>query len=376
MSSRRPPQPRPHRPSEKSAVRGRDIQSTHSGGSYDREFSTRKQDKSARASSHSDRQGISKSLRTQRETAREQQENSRLKRETPHAQREAPAFEAKRQGVDHAKNRSFPGIFRQRLRKKSSSDTHDTAPRLPADNLNKPGSMSAGSQPIPQRQLREDTFFQQQPALPNKFSARTVPDWKLVWEGQNRTHQISVHMIAIIGFAALAALIVVTPLRSFIAQQEQIRSLSAELESREEHISELEQSIALWNDPDYVRAQARDRLGYVMPGETLYVVSGGADDPAKAAQEKIDRANNARRAITPFYVTMWDSISIAGKAAHEGNPQNVPVLNEDLRNQDADKQGSDNQDETGTTPSSEEADSQGSADEDAGNGDADSTNGE
>lgn len=236
--------------------------------------------------------------------------------------------------------------------------------------------MSAGSQPIPQWQLREDTFFQQQAALPNKFSARTVPDWKLVWEGQNRTHQISVHMIAIIGFAALAALIVVTPLRSFIAQQEQIRSLSAELESREEHISELEQSIALWNDPDYVRAQARDRLGYVMPGETLYVVSGGADDPAKAAQEKIDRANNARRAITPFYVTMWDSISIAGKAAHEGNPQNVPVLNEDLRNQDADKQGSDNQDEAGTTPSSEEADSQGSADEDAGNGDADSTNGE
>lgn len=197
-----------------------------------------------------------------------------------------------------------------------------------------------------------------------------------MWEGQNRTHQISVHMIAIIGFAALAALIVVTPLRSFIAQQEQIRSLSAELESREEHISELEQSIALWNDPDYVRAQARDRLGYVMPGETLYVVSGGADDPAKAAQAKIDRANNARRAITPFYVTMWDSISIAGKAAHEGNPQNVPVLNEDSRNQDADKQGSDNQDEAGTAPSSEEADSQGSADEDAGNGDADSTNGE
>ncbi|CRH88096.1 Septum formation initiator [Chlamydia trachomatis] len=358
MSSRRPPQPRPHRPSEKSAVRGRDIQSTHSSESYDREFSTRKQDKSSRASSRSDRQGISKSLRTQRETVREQKESSRLKRETPHVQREAPAFEEKRQGVDHAKSRFLLRILRQRLRKKSSSDTQDTAPHLPADELNKLGRMSAGSQPMPQRQLREDTFFQQQATLPHKFSARTAPDWKIVWEGQNRTHQISVHMIAIIGFAALAALIVVTPLSSFIAQQEQIRSLSAELETRHKHISELEQSIALWNDPDYVRAQARDRLGYVMPGETLYIVSGGADDPAKAAQEKIDRANNERRAITPFYVTMWDSISIAGKAAHEGNPQNVPVLNKDAGNRDSDKQGVDNQTESGENPGSEEADKQ------------------
>lgn len=358
MSSRRPPQPRPHRPSEKSAVRGRDIQSTHSSGSYDRELSTRKQDKSSRASSRSDRQGISKFLRTQRETVREQKESSRLKRETPHVQREVPAFEAKRQGVDHAKSRSLLRILRQRLRKKSSSDTQDTAPRLPADELNKLGRMSAGSQPMPQRQLREDTFFQQQATLPRKFSARTAPDWKIVWEGQNRTHQISVHMIAIIGFAALAALIVVTPLSSFIAQQEQIRSLSAELETRHKHISELEQSIALWNDPDYVRAQARDRLGYVIPGETLYIVSGGADDPAKAAQEKIDRANNERRAITPFYVTMWDSISIAGKAAHEGNPQNVPVLNKDAGNRDSDKQGVDNQTESGENPGSEEADKQ------------------
>jgi len=29
---------------------------------------------------------------------------------------------------------------------------------------------------------------------------------------------------------------------------------------------------ARWNDPAYIRAQARDRLFYVMPGETSYLV--------------------------------------------------------------------------------------------------------
>lgn len=357
MSSRRPPQPRPHRPSEKSAIRGRDTQPAHSGGSYDRGSSTRKQGESSRLVS-SDRHDISKALHAQRETAREQKENSRLKRETPHDQRKASDFEANRQGIDRTKIRSILRMLQQRLPKKSSSDMQDASSRTPAGKINKPSNTSATLWSISQRKLREDTFFQQQAALPNKFSARTAPDWKLVWEGQNRTHQISVHMIAIIGFAALAALIVVTPLSSFIAQQEQIRSLSAELENRQKHISELEQSIALWNDPDYVRAQARDRLGYVMPGETLYIVSGGADDPAKAAQKKIDQANNERRAMTPFYVTMWDSISIAGKAANEGNPQNVPVLNKDEGNRDSDKQGEDNQAESGENSGSEEAEKQ------------------
>ena len=155
--------------------------------------------------------------------------------------------------------------------------------------------------------------------------------WKLEWEGSKKSHEISLRMVAVLAFAALAVIIVISPLRAFVAQQTQIRDLNAELAARKAHIEQLEDSIALWNDPEYVKAQARERLGYVMPGQTLYFVSGGPADPEKIAEQKVQEANEARRAITPFYVTLWDSITVAGQAGTKEtpeleNPQNVPVI--------------------------------------------------
>lgn len=162
-------------------------------------------------------------------------------------------------------------------------------------------------------------------------------DVTFAWEGEKKSHQLSMRAVAILGFAALGVLIVINPLRAFIAQQEQIRELNAQVQASKDHIEELEQSIALWNDPAYVQAQARERLGYVMPGQTLYVVTGGDADPHKRAQEKVDKANEARRAITPFYMTMWDSITVAGQAAGSENPQNVPVIEGDLAGENPDE---------------------------------------
>ena len=153
-------------------------------------------------------------------------------------------------------------------------------------------------------------------------------DWKLVWEGEKKSHQISLRLIAILAFAALAVLIVISPLRSFVQQQEQISSLHSQLDASEEHIKELQDEIDLWNDPQFIQSQARERLGYVMPGQTLYLVSGGEADPQRMAQKKIEQANEQRRAITPFYVTLWDSISVAGQVGEYENPQNVPVMND------------------------------------------------
>lgn len=172
------------------------------------------------------------------------------------------------------------------------------------------------------------------------LSAAERKDMQLVWGNEeNKRHQLSLRMVAVLAFAALAVLIVITPLRGYIAQQEQIRALHSELESSEAHIEQLKESIALWQDPEYVRAQARERLGYVMPGQTLYFVTGGEADPEKAAAQRVQEANDARRAITPFYVTLWDSISVAGQSGTLENPQNVPVIGGDST--DTDKPGSD-----------------------------------
>ncbi|MCI6574577.1 MAG: septum formation initiator family protein [Actinomycetaceae bacterium] len=154
-------------------------------------------------------------------------------------------------------------------------------------------------------------------------------DWRIMWEGQKKSHQISLRMLAILAFAAIAVLIVMTPLRAFITQQEQLRSLNDELAARREHISELNDAIALWNDPQYVQSQARQRLGYVMPGQTLYYVTGKQAQSAASGEQRIAQANKERRAATPFYMTMWDSIVIAGQVGSAQNPQGVPVISGD-----------------------------------------------
>lgn len=151
-------------------------------------------------------------------------------------------------------------------------------------------------------------------------------DWQIVWEGQKKSHQVSLRMLAIAAFAALAVLIVITPLRAFIGQQEQIRALNDELAARKAHISELNDTIALWKDPKYVQSQARQRLGYVMPGQTLYYVTGKQGQSAQSGEQRIAEANKARRAATPFYMTMWDSITMAGQVGSAQNPQGVPVI--------------------------------------------------
>lgn len=128
-------------------------------------------------------------------------------------------------------------------------------------------------------------------------------------------------MLAVVLSAMLAVIIIAPTLSSYLDQQQQLRELNASVEEAQSRIRTLEAEVLLWNDDDYVRAQARERLGYVMPGEVLYVVN----DPDEGTPEEQRRALEVeleynRRAATPWFTTMWDSISVAGYSSGEGEP--------------------------------------------------------
>lgn len=63
-------------------------------------------------------------------------------------------------------------------------------------------------------------------------------------------------------------------LRIFIAQQRAKAVAQQQIAERQADIDSLTDEITRWNDPTFVRAQARDRLGWVVPGETGYRVLG------------------------------------------------------------------------------------------------------
>lgn len=94
------------------------------------------------------------------------------------------------------------------------------------------------------------------------------------WLGNIRMSGFSV---LIISLTVLGVLILAPNLRILVEQRQQIATLQATQNQQKQELTQLEAQRARWDDPAYVRAQARDRLYFVMPGEVSYLVLNDAN---------------------------------------------------------------------------------------------------
>jgi hypothetical protein len=69
----------------------------------------------------------------------------------------------------------------------------------------------------------------------------------------------------------------------------------------------LKRQVSRWQDPNYVKQQARDRINMVMPGETGYWVFG-SDLPAGAAASDPGAAAVQDPANVPWVDSLWESV--------------------------------------------------------------------
>lgn len=60
--------------------------------------------------------------------------------------------------------------------------------------------------------------------------------------------------------------------QTWVAQRQAIFEAQSELDQAKTAVREMQVERKRWEDPAYIRAQARDRLYYVMPGEVSYLV--------------------------------------------------------------------------------------------------------
>ena len=74
-------------------------------------------------------------------------------------------------------------------------------------------------------------------------------------------------------------------LRVYFRQQQQMATTQVQIQERQRAIDQLEDEKARWQDPNYVKAQARSRLGWVMPGEVGYKVIGADGKPLGQGSE-------------------------------------------------------------------------------------------
>ena len=98
-------------------------------------------------------------------------------------------------------------------------------------------------------------------------------------------------------------------LRVYFATEREKAADRHRIEQSQQRIAELEDDLRRWNDPDFVAAEARSRLGWVVPGDTGYRVIGpdgevvGIDDRSDGSHAPDERG--------PWYQRMSDSVNFA-----------------------------------------------------------------
>lgn len=112
---------------------------------------------------------------------------------------------------------------------------------------------------------------------------------------------------------AVLALTLAYPLKQYLGQRHQIATLRSQHADESATVQSLRKQIARWDDPAYVKAQARERLHYVLPGDTAYVVIGQQAPTAPRAAKPA--APGKGSAGQPWYSQLWQSVQQAGTPA-------------------------------------------------------------
>ncbi len=113
----------------------------------------------------------------------------------------------------------------------------------------------------------------------------------------------------------LVAFIVLAPtLRHAVEQQEELRQLRADIDAVQERTAALELELEQWQDETFVQAQARDRLGYVMPGEQTFRVVDPETVVGEEAEAELEESGIPGMEDAPWYLALWESVTMAGEA--------------------------------------------------------------
>jgi cell division protein FtsB len=102
------------------------------------------------------------------------------------------------------------------------------------------------------------------------------------------------------------ALVLAPPIQNYFTQRAQINSLRAQVDGDRAALEAARLELIRWQDPEYVKAQARERLHFVMPGERQYIVTGTPNGEGEVTTNEVaDQLEDG----APWYTRMIASIT-------------------------------------------------------------------
>jgi cell division protein FtsB len=112
------------------------------------------------------------------------------------------------------------------------------------------------------------------------------------------------------GVVVLLVVLLASPLHRYLGSRSDLNRASQQLHSDRQQLAELHQQKARWGDPGFIQQQARARLQYAMPGDTVYVV---VDKGQRTDIQKTAGSTGARAAAAPWNVRLMDSLHAAAR---------------------------------------------------------------
>ena len=105
----------------------------------------------------------------------------------------------------------------------------------------------------------------------------------------------------------VAVIVMLAPSVSrYVQQESELDALRADIAVQQQEQAAYRSELARWDDPSFVRQQARERIFLVMPGETRYLVKG-----AEGIEESTGEGSVANPAELPWVDSLWNSITRA-----------------------------------------------------------------
>jgi cell division protein FtsB len=108
------------------------------------------------------------------------------------------------------------------------------------------------------------------------------------------------------------------PVRTYFAQRTEMKQLAASEAALRQQIGDLQQQKVKLADPAYIAAQARERLGFVKPGDIPYQVQlpPSAALPAGPGSQPTPAVST-----DPWYTSLWHTIADAPHGPPTSAPQ-------------------------------------------------------
>ena len=121
-------------------------------------------------------------------------------------------------------------------------------------------------------------------------------------DGRMRRPRLTGRTMMVVAMALFLVIILASPFQTYLSRRASVASSERQQRQLAAEVARLRQQTEQWNDPAFIERQARARLQYIRPGDTLYTVLDAHGQPLTA-----EPAPSGHRVVRAAHQPSWNS---------------------------------------------------------------------